>query len=329
MPTNLPPQYFEAEKVYREAKTPQEKIEALEHMLAIMPKHKGTDHLRGELRARIAKLTEEAERKKGTGRTQLYHVPKEGAGQVALVGAPNTGKSQLMASLTGADPKVGPYPFTTQLPQPAMAPFENVQVQLIDLPPVMENGTPGWMRPALRYADLLALVVDLSVDPLNDLGTVEKELDAMRIRPVASISEEQEDDGEVVVKKKAVLIGNKADEDDADVGYELLELECAGRLPMIRVSAMDGTGLEDLKRLLFDRLEVIRVYTKPPGKEANLAEPTVLPTGSTIDDLANIIHKELREKLKYAVLWGSGKFSGQRVGRQYVLEDGDIVELLA
>jgi uncharacterized protein len=329
MPTNLPPQYFEAEKVYREAKTPQEKIEALENMLAIMPKHKGTDHLRGELRARIAKLTDEAERKKGAGRTQLYHVPKEGAGQVALVGPPNVGKSQLMASLTDADPKVGPYPFTTQLPQPAMAPYENVLVQLLDLPPVMENGTPGWMRPALRYADLLAIIVDLSVDPLSDLGTVESELGAMRIRPVASIQEEDEVGEEMVVKKKAVLVGNKADEKDADVGFELLELESAGRLPVARVSAVDGTGLEDFKRLLFERLEVIRVYTKPPGKEANLAEPTVLPVGSTIDDLASLIHKELREKLKYAVLWGSGKFGGQRVGRQYVLEDGDIVELLA
>jgi uncharacterized protein len=329
MPTNLPPQYFEAEKVYREAKTPQEKIEALENMLAIMPKHKGTDHLRGELRARIAKFTDEAERKKGAGRTQLYHVPKEGAGQVALVGPPNAGKSQLMASLTDAEPKVGPYPFTTQLPQPAMAPFENVLIQLVDLPPVMENGTPGWMRPALRYADLLAIVVDLSVDPLSDLATVTTELDAMRVRPVASIEDGDVDDEGLLVKKKAVLVANKADEADADLGYELLELECAGRLPMIRVSALDGTGLEDLRKLLFERLEVIRVYTKPPGKEANLKEPTVLPLGSTVDDLASIIHKELREKLKYAVLWGSGKFSGQRVGRQYALEDGDIVELLA
>ena len=169
MPTNLPPQYFEAEKVFKQAKTPQEKIEALENMLAIMPKHKGTDHLRAELRSRIAKLTDEAEQqRRGSGRTQLYHIPKEGAGQVALVGPPNSGKSQLVARLTGASPKVGPYPFTTQLPQAAMMPFENVQVQLVDLPPLVEQGTAGWMRPVLRYADLLMLVVDLSIDPLTE-----------------------------------------------------------------------------------------------------------------------------------------------------------------
>lgn len=327
MPTNLPPQYFEAEKAYRQAKTPEDKIEALENMLAIMPKHKGTDHLRGELRARIAKLQDEAERKKGSGRAQLYHVPKEGAGQVALVGPPNVGKSQLLAALTGASPKIGPYPFTTQLPQPAMVPFENVLIQLVDLPPVVEQGTPGWVRPALRYADLLMLVVDLSSDPSTELEMLYRELDTMRIQPVES--EGPSDVEDQVKQKRSLLVGNKLEAPGADVGYELLEMENAGRLPMVGVSATRGDGLEELKRVLFDRLEVIRVYTKPPGKEANLSEPTVLKRGSSVDDLARLIHKELHQKLKYAVLWGSGKFSGQRVGRSYTLEDGDVVELLA
>ncbi|MGI5836802.1 MAG: TGS domain-containing protein [Chloroflexota bacterium] len=326
MPTNLPPQYFEAEKAFRQAKTPQDKIEALENMLAIMPKHKGTDHLRAELRARIAKLTEEAEQKKGAGRTQLYHVPKEGAGQVALVGPPNAGKSQLMAALTGANPKIGPYPFTTQLPQPAMMPFENVLIQLVDLPPVVDKGTPGWMRPAIRYADLLALVVDLSVDPLTDYETLQSELAAMRIEPVAE--GEGMDNDTMIFRKKAVLVANKLDEDDARENLELLEMDVAGRLPLITVSAVTGEGLDQLRRLLFEKLNVIRVYTKPPGKDANLNEPTVLKAGSTVDDLAALIHKEIKEKLKYAVLWGSGKFQSQRIGRKYVLKDGDIVELL-
>ncbi len=327
MPTNLPPQYFEAEKAFRQARTPQEKIEALENMLAIMPKHKGTDHLRAELRARIAKLSDEAEQKRGGGRAQLYHVPKEGAGQVALVGPPNVGKSQLVAALTGAAPRVGPYPFTTQFPQPAMMPFENVQIQLVDLPPVAEQGTPGWMRSSIRYADLLMLVVDLSVDPLTDFDTVRSELSAMRVEPVA-LGDGMDEDA-MVLRKKAVLVGNKLDEQDASENLELLEQDCAGRLPVVAVSATTGAGLEGLRRLLFDRLDVIRVYTKPPGKDPDFTEPTVLKTGSTVDDLAALIHKELRAKLKYAVLWGSGKFGGQRVGRQHVLRDGDVVELLS
>ena len=327
MPTNLPPQYFEAEKAFRQARTPQEKIDALENMLAIMPKHKGTDHLRAELRARIAKLSDEAEQKRGGGRAQLYHVPKEGAGQVALVGPPNVGKSQLLATLTGATPRVGPYPFTTQLPQPAMMPFENVQIQLVDLPPVAEQGTPGWMRSSIAYADLLMLAVDLSVDPLADFETVRSELSAMRVEPVASGDGMDEDT--MMLRKKAVLVGNKLDQQNASENLELLEEDCAGRLPVAAVSATTGAGLEVLRRLLFERLDVIRVYTKPPGKEADFTEPTVLKAGSTVDDLAALIHKDLRATLKYAVLWGSGKFSGQRVGRQYVLRDGDVVELLS
>lgn len=328
MPTNLPPQYFEAEKVFRQAKTPQEKIEALENMLAIMPKHKGTDHLRGELRARIAKLNDEAEQqRKAGGRTQLYHVPKEGAGQVALAGPPNSGKSQLVATLTGASPKVGPYPFTTQLPQAAMMPFENVQVQLVDLPPVAPESTPGWMRQSVRNADLLMLVVSLAEDPLSELEDLEQELATMRIE--AGPEEGEPDPETLAVRKPAVLVANKLDESDSRDNLELLEMDLAGRLPLLPVSATTGEGLEQLRRVVFERLRVIRVYTKPPGKEANMAEPTVLKEGSTVDDLAAIIHKEIREKLRYAVLWGSGRFSGQRIGRQYVLQDGDVVELIA
>lgn len=328
MPTNLPPQYFEAEKAFRRAKTPQEKIEALENMLAIMPKHKGTDHLRGELRARIAKLTDEAEQqRKGGGRAQLYHVPKEGAGQVALVGPPNSGKSQIVATLTGASPKIGPYPFTTQLPQAAMMPFENVQVQLVDLPPVVEHGTPGWMRPVLRNADALALVVDLSQDPLGDYAGLLKELEGMRIEPVGA--EPPPDPEDLMLHKTTVLVANKLDASDVAESLELLQMETEGRLPLVAVSGVSGAGLEMLRRQLFQCLGVIRVYTKPPGKEANLAEPTVLKRGSTVDDLAGMIHKDIREKLRYGVLWGSGKFGGQRIGRQQVLEDGDIVELIA
>jgi len=329
MPTNLPPQYFEAEKAYRQARTPQEKIEALENMLAIMPKHKGTDHLRGELRARMARLTEEMERRSAGGRAQLYHVPREGAGQVALIGPPDSGKSQLIAILTGAPVKVAPYPFTTQLPQPAMMPYENIQIQLVDLPPVAEQATPGWVRPILRNADLLAMVVDLAGDPADGLEMLLAEIAAMRIQPVKPAEGGAEAEPGATVRKGAVLVGSKLDEPGAADNLELLEIAAEGRWPLVAVSAANGKGLEELRRLLFQGLRVIRVYTKPPGREANMAEPTVLKEGATVGDLAAIIHKELHEKLKYAVVWGSGKFQGQRVGRSYVLEDGDVVELLA
>lgn len=329
MPTNLPPQYFEAEKAYRQAKSPPEKIEALETMLAVMPKHKGTDHLKADLRARIAKLTQEAQRQGGGAtRTQLYEVRKEGAGQIALVGLPNVGKSALVDALTDASPKVADYPFTTQLPQPAMMPIENVYLQLVDLPPVVPDATPPWHRALIRRADLLLLVVDLSGDPLDEWATLLAELERMHIAPIAPGGDVPED--AEATHRPALLVATKADQPNAADLLELLDLEVNGRLPIIAVSATDGSGLDELRRRALAALDVIRVYTKPPGKPPDRAKPFVLKRGSTIEELADLIHHELREKLKYALLWGaSGKFGGQRISRHHQLEDEDVVELFA
>ena len=326
MPANLPPQYFEAEKVYRQARTPAEKIEALETMLAIMPKHKGTDHLRGQLRARIASLTQEAQRQSGgPTRAQLYAVPREGAGQVVLVGLPNVGKSQLLDALTDASPKVADYPFTTQLPQPGMMPVANVQIQLVDLPPVVAGATPPWQRALVRQADLVLLVVDLSQDPLSEWATLQEELTGMNVRPSPPATTAEDTPG--LAHKKALLVATRADLAPAE-HLELLQLEVGDALPILAVSAVTGAGLEELKQQVLAALDVIRVYTKPPGKPVDRSKPFVLKRGSTVEELADAIHHEVRKKFKYGVLWGaSGKFSGQHVGRQHVLEDEDVVEL--
>jgi ribosome-interacting GTPase 1 len=133
MPANLPPQYFEAEENFRSANTTPGKIAALEEMLAIMPKHKGTDHLRAELRRRIAKLTQASDKKAATQRASMV-ILKEGAAQIVVVGPPNAGKSQLVSSVTSASPTVAEYPFTTHSATPGMMEFENIQIQLIDTP---------------------------------------------------------------------------------------------------------------------------------------------------------------------------------------------------
>src|SRR5919202_4487906 len=207
MPANLTPEYREAEKRYRQARTVPEKIDALEQMLAVMPHHKGTDHLRADLRGKIARLTEEGARQHGGARADFYSVRKEGAGQVVLLGAPNSGKSQLVAALTDAAPRVAEYPFTTQQPFPAMMPYENVHVQLVDLPPLVAGGTPAWIRPIVRQADLLLLVVDLADDPLADLDVLQAELTAMRVEPLASAPPAPPDAW--VVQKPALLVANK------------------------------------------------------------------------------------------------------------------------
>ncbi|HIE04165.1 MAG TPA: GTP-binding protein, partial [Candidatus Latescibacteria bacterium] len=124
MPANLPPQYFEAEEEFRQAKTPQEKIEAIRKMISVMPKHKGTEKLHAYLRRRLAQLSKEARRKPKVSRSSpIDRIKKEGAGQAALAGPPNTGKSKLLAALTRARPFVAPYPFSTFLPTPGMMPY--------------------------------------------------------------------------------------------------------------------------------------------------------------------------------------------------------------
>lgn len=326
MPANLPPQYFEAEKRYRGARTPQEKIEALEEMFALMPKHKGTDRLRAELRTKIAKLTEEAERRPFVAKrgSQLYCVRKEGAGQVALVGLPNAGKSQLVSALTQAAPPIGDYPFTTQLPMPGMMQYENVQVQLVDLPAITAPEVSSWLPNIVKNADLVLVVLDLGQDAVAQLDSVVGWLE--RYRMVLSNEMEEPPAGMTHVKR-ALVVANNLDSPGGQGRLESLVRGCGQALPVLATSAVRGDGLEQLREAVYRALNVVRVYTRPPGGKADLWEPSVIRRGSTVEYLAQTVHKDIARNLKYAQIWGSGKFDGQRVKRDYILQDGDIVEL--
>ncbi len=323
MPANLPPQYFEAEKRFRSATTPDEKVQALEAMLAIMPKHKGTDHLQADLRRKIARITEEAERKYATSR-KAFNIPKEGAGQVALVGPPNTGKSKLLAALTKVQPEVADYPFTTKSPNVGMMPFENIQVQLVDMPAINMEEARVWSNNILRSADLLAIVVDLTDNPLNQVEATLKELEKMSI-----VSEVEGTDmaGTGLRARRMYIIGNVGDLDIDDEGLKALNTAYSKKLDVIRVSADSKENLEELKRQLFAHLRIIRVHTKSPGTKVDLSDPIILPQGATVKDASQQVHKDFSHKLRYAVVWGSGKFDGQRVGPEHVLKDNDIIEL--
>jgi len=324
MPTNLPPQYFDAEKRFREAKTAPEKIAALEAMLAITPHHKGTDKLRAGLRRRLSKLRDQQESKKGGSRAALFSVRREGAGQVALVGCPNAGKSQLMAALTNAAPEVGDYPFTTQLPQAGMAPFENAQIQLVDLPPLAAEHTEPWAFNIMRSTDALLLVLDLSQDPVSELETIRELLGGQRI---CLLGDTHEDNAPGAFIKRWLMVGNKADLSRAKENAAIFQELYGEQFPLTVISATEGTGVEGLRPELFSLLDVLRVYSKRPGHEADLSRPVILKQGSTVLDLAKEIHKDFFAKLQYARIWGSGKFDGQRVHRDYTLHDGDIIEL--
>jgi len=314
MPANLPPQYFEAERDFRQAKSPAEKITALEEMLAIMPKHKGTDKLRAELRQRIAKLTQAAGKKLATQRASMV-IPKEGAGQVAIIGPPNSGKSQLVSTITNASPAVAEYPYTTQSATPGMMEFKNIKVQLIDTPPLSPQPTPWWLPPMLRRADALLAVIDLSNSPLEQLEILTSQLGQMRLA--------------IGQNARVLIAANKVDMDNTRPNYTALKNRYEWQLPVIAISAKEGTGLEELKRKIFEVLDIIRVYTKTPGKKPDFDDPIILEKGSTLADAAAAVHKDFQARLKYARIWGSGKHDGLMVRRDHILEDEDVIELHA
>jgi small GTP-binding protein len=322
MPANLPPQYFEAEKNFRMAKSPLEKIAALEEMLAIMPKHKGTDHLRAELRTRIAKLTQSLDKKTATQRASMM-IERVGAAQVAVIGLPNAGKSQLVASLTKASPTVAAYPFTTHNATPGMMSFENIQIQLIDTPPLSEQPPEWWLLNIIRRADGLLVVVDLSVDPVSHLDTLIAQLEDKRI----GLGEGRTETGEEfpLSYKKTLVVGNKMDLDSGE-NFRALQSNYGRRLPVIAVSAIDG-GLDELRPKIFHMLDIIRVYTKVPGGKPDYTDPIILEKGSTLEAAATSVHKDFAKKMKYARIWGSGKHDGIMAKRDHVLQDGDVIEL--
>jgi len=323
MPANLPPQYFEAERNFRLAKSPEEKIAALEEMLAIMPKHKGTDHLRAELRGRIAKLTQLATKKSGAHRASMA-IEKEGAAQVAVIGLPNAGKSQLVASITNASPAVAEYPFTTHKATPGMMEFENIQIQLIDTPPLAPPSIEWWLRHMLIRADALLLVVDLNEAPLTQMEGITAQLEKIRI----VIGERKaEEPGTILYQKKALIIGSKLDLNNASENYPALKNKYEEQLPVMAISAKEGIGLEELKRAIYQMLDIIRVYTKTPRQKPDFNDPIILKRGSTLEDAAAAVHKDFAQKLKYARIWGSGKHDGLMAKRNHILKDGDVIEL--
>jgi hypothetical protein len=322
MPANLPPQYFEAEKKYRQAKTPSEKMIALETMLAIMPKHKGTDKLRAELRRKISQLRDESLRKTGGKRSQLFDLDKTGAGQVVLVGFPNVGKSRIVRSLTQARPEVGEYPYTTRLPIPGMMKYENIQIQLVDIPSILDESARAWLMNIVRNADALLLVVDLTDDPETQAEILLEELHKFKVRPERIGGSEEAG----FVKKKMMIVGNKLDAEGAEESCFRLR-DSFPQFNIIPISAAKGKNLEDLRTGVFNLLQIVRAYTKAPGKEPDFKNPVILKKGSTVIDFASQIHKDFVKKLRYARIWGKNKYQGQRVPRDYIVEDGDTIEL--
>ena len=327
MPANLPPQYFSIEKKLREARTPGEKISVIEELLTIIPKHKGTERLRGDYKRRLAKLREEQQqgRSKGKSGGGFTRVEREGAGQVALVGLANSGKSALLKALTKAAPEIAPYPFTTRFPLPGMMKFEDIQIQLIDLPPVSAEYKEPWFPEILRNVDLWLLVLDLGQDPLAQMDEVRGMLAGLKLGWGGRSAPDPLPSGWKV--QPIVIAANKLDLPDGLDTFQLFQEMLTESFPLFSLSAEAEMNLDDLRGGLFAALELVRVYTKIPGREPDLKTPFLFKQESTLLDLARAVHRDFVQKLTFARIWGKNTYPGQKVSRDYVLVDKDVIEL--
>jgi len=327
MPANLPPQYFETEKKLKTAKSYEEKILILEELLSIVPKHKGTEKLQALLKTKIAKLKSQTKIKSYIAKHRYgFHLEKAGAGQIVLIGPPNSGKSSLLKSLTNANPEIGVYPFTTHTPCPGMMHYENIQIQLIDTPPITVDYMENWHTELIKYSDAILILLDLANSKaFADYNTLLVRLKEKRIKTISHEGESSSD--EYSFYKKALIVANKNDIPDIDEVFASLKRSIPDEFQPISISALQGNNLENLKKKIFYALDIVRVYSKTPGKKANLTEPFVLKKGSILMDMAIIVHKDFAKNLKFARIWGKNKYQGQKVDRHYMLHDEDIIEL--
>lgn len=349
MAANLTPQYLEAEAEYKKAQSPEDRLACLKKMYTLLPKHKASEKMQADLKTKISEAREAVDRDRKTPKKVgvSHRIPRQGAGQYAIVGAPNAGKSRLLSGLTRATPEVASYPFTTREPNVGMMDWEDVHVQLIDMPPITPDYLESYLPGMVQAADAAILMVDLGDD--DGPFATEAVLEALARTKTVLVGQVQRNDkttapsplpvspgercrGEgadapAVRSTKTLLVANKIDLPDAAERLEIVRELFGQRFPIHAIAAEAGTGLEDLRNAMYGFLSVIRVYTKQPGKPPDLASPYTCPEGSTLHEMASLVHRDFAAGLKSARIWGTGVYAGQTVKRDHVLHDKDIVEL--
>lgn len=329
MPANLPPQYYELERTYKSESDPAEKLRLAKELLAMMPKHKGTDKLQADLKSKIARHRKELEgggSKKGGVRqaASLDSITKEGAGLAVLIGPPNSGKSSILDILTNSEPIIADYPYSTREPQTGMMPYETIQIQLLDTPPISDELFEPYLPSLIRQGDLIVIVVDVTSSGFEErIGLIFKLLEEKRVRLVSELPEKIED--VAYTYKRTIFAAHKFLDEGGAEGLASLRSRY-GEFNIVPTSILEDEAMENFRKELFKSLKIIRVFTKPVGKDPDYNDPIILPIGGTVEEAALELHKDFAYKLQYAKLWGQGKFEGQRVKNSYVLNDGDIIE---
>jgi small GTP-binding protein len=280
-----------------------ERIKVLRSILTELPDYKNGPY--ADLRKWVnAQIDESRVRKKAVHRDTLA-VRRDGVAQIALVGPPNAGKSSLLQALSSIQIKTGDYAFTTTRPVPSVTLIHDCRVQLVEIPGLIEGaaedrGGGKALLGVLRGADAMVLCHAANT-PVGDLATIRAELEAAGI------------------EKRAIIAVTKLDEADES---RVDEVARAAGLPAIGVTVLDDESLNRLRDRLWELTGLIRVWLR--------GEAQALVPGSTVVDAARAVHHELADACLGAHVTGpSAKFEGQRVGREHVLLDGDVVEILS
>ncbi|MCP4703352.1 MAG: TGS domain-containing protein [candidate division Zixibacteria bacterium] len=329
MPANLPPQYYTLDREFKKERDPFERLRMARELLRIMPKHKGTDKLQAEMKAKIALLKKETEsggtKKHGARKVDPYsHFDNEGAGQIVLIGPPNSGKSSILDTMTNCNPAIGDYPYTTRFPMAGMTMYQSVPLQLIDTPPISEETFENYIPNLIRQADISVIVVDVATAGFEErLKAFYARLDEKRIVLCPEIPDEIEDAR--YCYKKAIIAAHKYLDENGEEGLARLK-EQFKEFVVVPTSILEDETMDNLKKAIYKMLGIMKVFTKKVGHDPDFNDPVILPIGGTVEDAAYELHKDFAQKLQFAKLWGEGRFEGQKVKSNYILADGDIIE---
>ena len=304
MPINASPEYLKAEQEYQQAGSDEDRILALEKMLKTMPTHKSAENLRKNIRTRYKKLRQEIAKSRKLKKSLKKGI-KKGEMQAVLIGLTNSGKSSILKTLTNTNPKIASYGFTTKEPEIGILNYQGCSIQIIDMPPIASE---NFDKSIVNNTDVLLIVVEKT----HEIKTI---LDFIK-----NLKE----------NKKEIVIFNKTDLYDEETKRKIYETLRSKKYNFVLTSTLTNTGVNELKEKIFNSFNVLRIYTKHPGKEKNKEDiPVIMPPNSTLEDVAEKILHGYSKKVKYAKIWGpSSKFPGQQIGLKHIVKDKDIVEFV-
>ena len=293
--TNQSPFYKKAEARFLTAQTDEERIDALKEMIRECPKHKSSEKMLANLKTRYKKFNAQFEKTKKTKKASKKGIKKEDM-QVVIIGFTNSGKSSLLDLLTNTQPEIASYNFTTKNPMVGILNYQGCQIQLIEIPAI---GSDYYDKGLAHTADTILILINY----LEDLGKIEPLLENIQGKKIIVFNIKEEIDKR---KLEATLKSKKHN--------------------FAIINTQKQEGLENLKEKIFQSFDNIRVFTKEPGKEKS-KKPIILQPNSTVKDVAEKILHGFSNKVKQTKIWGpSSKFSGQEVGLNHKLKDGDVVE---